>query len=142
MANDLSLVEEQGGRKLCTVDHETVEGKMKLLAIVGGSSEAGKDWLPANKPVELEIDDIVIERTQEYVKDDGEIVQAGQRATCVLRSGDMVHFSSYRVVRYLTACLAMWSMNWAGIVLKITKSSSGGKTNYKVEFVREGNWRD
>lgn len=138
MRNDLAIVNEDGHRLPCTIDTRTTEGKMKLLAIAGGSSEAGKDWLPANKPAVLKIADILIQKTEEYVKDDGEVVKAGYRAVCVLANGDMVHFSSYRVIQYLQACLSMWIDNWTGITLQFTKSTGGGKTNYKIEYVSEG----
>lgn len=142
MANEMVPQGQQQVAQLCTIDQGTLEGKMRCLAIIGGNSEAGKDWLPANKRTELEIDDIIIAKTEEWVKDDGEIVAPGWRATCVLRSGDMVHFSSYRVVQYLRACLSMWAANWQGIVLAFVKSTANGKTTYKVEYVREGDWRD
>jgi hypothetical protein len=142
MAGELVPFQMPEKLQSCTMDLDDPTQRLKLLAIIGGASEAGKDFLPANKAVELEIDNIVMEKVDTYEKDDGEIVKACLRATCVLRSGDLVHFTSFRVVKYLAACLAMWAGTWQGIVLRIHKSTSAGKTNYKVEYVREGDWRD
>lgn len=142
MGSELQPISGVQAGTLCTLDLGSTEGRMKALAIIGGSSEAGKDWLPANKPIKLEICDVIIQRTEEYVKDDGETVAAGWKATCVLRNGDMVHFSSYRVVQYLRACLEMWGCEWKGLTLQITKQTANGKTSYKVEYLSEGCGRD
>lgn len=138
MANEMTVREGDRVNLPCTIDTSTTEGKMKLLSIAGGNSEAGKDYLPANKPAVLRIADVLIQWKDEYVKDEGEIVPAGYNAVCVLADGHMIHFQSYRVVQYLRACLSMWGNNWHGITLKFTKSTTGGKTNYKVDFVAEG----
>lgn len=141
--NDLVPQDNGGGRQpIATLKLDTMEGKLKALAVLGGGGESGKDWIPANKPVDLEIDDVILSWVDGYVSDDGEVVKEGWRASCILRSGDIVRFSSFRVVNYLKACLQMWASNWQGLVLRLTKKTTGGKTNYTVEYVREGDWRD
>jgi hypothetical protein len=132
------VVQDSGAAAMpCTIDQTTVEGKMRALAIIGGNSVAGKDFIKKDKPTEMEIDDMLVESCDEWIKDDGEIVRATIKVTCVLRTGELVHFTSWRVTQYLRAALSMWGARWQGIVLRMTRTRS-----YTIEFVREGDWRD